>query len=57
MTPCEGPLVWFDAGEPGQAGHGAILECARPECGYVVITGAWNDEAHSAAPVLREGVG
>ena len=46
---CEGPLIWFDAAEGG-----AILECAA--CGYVVITGGFNDDDHAETPVLREGL-
>lgn len=44
---CAGPLIWFDA--PG----GAILECA---CGYVVISGGFNNARHAETPVLREGL-
>ena len=47
MTECEGPLIWFDVGEPTDA---AILECP---CGYVIVTGNFNDEEHAYTPVLR----
>lgn len=48
-TTCPGPLVWFQAGESA-----AILECAA--CDYVIVAGWFFDPAHSATPVLREGV-
>jgi hypothetical protein len=47
MSYCPGPLIWFDAGDA------AILECS---CGYIVITGSFNDVAHARTPVLREGM-
>lgn len=47
MTECEGPLIWFGVGEPEEA---AILECT---CGYVIVTGNFNDDAHCLTPVLR----
>jgi len=50
-TVCPGPLVWFAVGDPEDA---AILECAA--CGYLVVTGGWNDHAHADTPVLREGL-
>jgi hypothetical protein len=46
---CPGPLVWFDV-----TPDAAIVECAR--CGYFSITGSLLDEAHAAAPLLREGL-
>lgn len=55
MTPCEGPLIWLDADTTNPT-RGAILECAHPGCGYVVITGSVNDQAHAATPVMREGL-
>lgn len=45
---CEGPLIWFDAGEQ------AILECAS--CDYLIVTGNFHDERHSDTPLLREGM-
>jgi hypothetical protein len=52
---CPGPLIWRDADSMAPE-RGAILECAHTDCGYVVITGSVNDEAHSATPVMREGL-
>lgn len=48
MTSCDGPLIWFGVGEPEE--YAAILECP---CGYVIVTGNFNDEAHAYTPVLR----
>jgi hypothetical protein len=42
---CPGPLIWYDVGDCD-----AILECARCD-----VAGSFHDEAHSAAPLLREG--
>ena len=50
---CPGTLVWFGVGIPEDA---AILECSQPGCGYIIVTGSFNDEAHSHAPLLREGM-
>ncbi|MEU8278218.1 hypothetical protein ACFYOK_37375 [Microbispora bryophytorum] len=50
MDLCEGPLIWYDAGDS------AILECARPECDYLIVAGTFNDEQHQATPLLREGL-
>jgi hypothetical protein len=47
---CEGPLIWYDAGDS------AILECARPTCDYVIVSGNFHDERHRDVPVLREGL-
>lgn len=47
VVECAGPLVWFNVGEPPDA---AILECAA--CSYVIVTGTFNDEAHTATPLL-----
>lgn len=57
--PCDGPLVWFDAGtaacpDCGDESQAAVLECAA--CGYVVTTGNWHDDAHQSTPVMREGM-
>lgn len=40
--------MWFDVGEPPDA---AVLECNV--CGYLIVTGQFNDEAHADTPVLR----
>ncbi len=45
---CPGPLVWFDVAD------GALLECHT--CGYVLSTGNFHDDRHSATPVMREGL-
>lgn len=50
MSGCAGPLIWYDAGDS------AILECARPECGYVIVSGTFNDDRHNDTPLLREGL-
>jgi len=50
MSTCDGPLIWYDAGDS------AILECARPECDYLIVAGSFIDERHLAAPLLREGL-
>lgn len=47
---CEGPLIWYEAGES------AILECARPDCDYLIVSGNFNDDRHFEAPILREGL-
>ena len=44
---CPGPLIWLGVGDPEDA---AILECP---CGYVVVTGNFNNEAHATTPLLR----
>lgn len=44
---CPGPLIWFGVGEPEDA---AILECP---CGYVIVTGNFNDSAHAHTPLIR----
>lgn len=49
VQPCEGPLVWFEV-----SGGAAVLECAG--CGYVVVSGGLNDEAHALTPLMREGL-
>jgi hypothetical protein len=49
MTPCPGPLVWYDV-EP----HDAILECGA--CGYVIVAGNFHDARHAETPLLREGL-
>lgn len=46
--PCEGPLIWYDV-ESG----GAVLECV---CGYIIVSGSFNDEAHTQTPIMREGL-
>lgn len=57
--PCDGPLIWFDAGKracPDCGGHTenmAVLECAA--CGYIVTTGNFHNDAHADTPVMREG--
>jgi hypothetical protein len=48
VTECEGPLIWFPVGEPVETA--AVLECT---CGYIIVTGNFNDEAHCYTPVLR----
>ena len=45
---CEGPLIWYDV--PPDS---AILECP---CGYVIVAGNFNDEAHANTPFIREGL-
>ncbi len=45
---CDGPLIWYDAVRD------AVLYCAR--CGYIVVTGNWNDADHAETPVLKEGL-
>jgi hypothetical protein len=49
VVTCPGPLIWYDVGECD-----AILECAR--CGYLIVAGSFHDQAHSEAPLLREGL-
>lgn len=44
---CPGPLVWFHVGDPPDAG---VLECNT--CGYIIVTGTFNDASHSETPVL-----
>ncbi|MFJ1539194.1 hypothetical protein ACIODS_11695 [Micromonospora chalcea] len=41
--------MWFDA--PPDS---AILECSV--CGYVIVAGNFNDEAHAETPFIREGL-
>lgn len=53
QEPCDGPLVWLDA---GTAENGGVLECAARGCGYVVATGGFHDAAHSQTPVLKGGL-
>ncbi|WP_157520558.1 hypothetical protein [Herbidospora daliensis] len=50
MNQCPGPLIWHDA--PG----GALLECARLDCGYLIVTGNFNDDQHQTTPLLRAGL-
>lgn len=45
---CEGPLIWFEVSTGD-----AILECG---CGYIIVTGNFNDEAHAHTPFIREGL-
>ncbi len=47
---CEGPLIWYEVGQ----GESALVRCTA--CGYIVISGGYNDHAHSAAPIMREGL-
>jgi hypothetical protein len=49
---CAGPLVWHTVTDPADdtTEVAAILECP---CGYVVITGNFNDDQHANTPVLR----
>lgn len=57
MTTCEGPLIWYDVAVPTATGDNhAILECARLDCDYIIVSGSFNDEAHSGTPLLREGM-
>lgn len=51
VATCPGPLVWFEVGEPADAG---ILECHT--CGYLIVTGSFHDEAHAYTELLREGL-
>lgn len=51
---CDGPLIWFSSGDDDEGG--AVLECARPDCDYVVATGGFNDAYHDDTPILREGM-
>lgn len=51
---CEGPLIWFGVGAPDE--DAAILECAAMSCGYLIVSGNWNDQAHAETPMLREGL-
>lgn len=50
--PCAGPLIWY--GVPDRADGvtevAAILECP---CGYLIVTGNFNDVRHCRTPVLR----
>ena len=48
---CPGPLIWFSVGIDEDA---AILECAA--CGYVIVTGNFNDRCHAETPTMREGL-
>lgn len=48
VVKCPGPLVWFDVGGDPPA---AVLECAS--CSYVIVTGSFNDVAHSETELLR----
>lgn len=50
MDHCAGPLVWFDV-EALAAPPSAILECAA--CGYLIVAGNFNDEAHAETALLR----
>lgn len=56
---CDGPLIWYGVEGPliglNEAG-GGILECAANQCDYLIVTGSFNDERHSGAPILREGL-
>jgi hypothetical protein len=55
---CPGPLVWFDVdcgpgccelADPDMM-HG-LMECGS--CGYLIVTGNFNDQEHAYTPVLR----
>lgn len=50
--PCEGPLIWHPVTSPADDATevAAILECP---CGYWIVTGNFNDQAHALTPVLR----
>lgn len=48
--PCPGPLVWYPCD------RGAVLHCARPECGHITVTGNLNEPRHACAPLLLEGL-
>lgn len=54
---CSGPLIWYSVENviPGVIDAAGILRCSRPECGYIIVTGNWNDPAHMNTPVLQEG--
>lgn len=52
---CPGPLVWFTVPKRGEHVEWAgILECSA--CGYVIVSGNFNDEAHAETPFIREGL-
>jgi hypothetical protein len=51
MTPCPGPLVWFDVEATETELPSAVLECAS--CSYLIASGSFNDDAHSHTPLLR----
>lgn len=54
---CPGPLIWYETSMPCTCTNdhpAAILLCAT--CGYIVITGGWNDDAHKDTEVMREGL-
>lgn len=52
---CDGPLIWFPV-QMDEGWESAILECSRPHCGYVVISGGWNDTEHAEASLVTEGL-
>lgn len=47
MNPCAGPMVWFDI-DDGELG--AVLECS---CGYIIVTGNFNNQEHAFTPIIR----
>lgn len=49
---CPGPLIWYTVPslEDGITEVAGILECP---CGYLIVTGTFNDAAHANTPVLR----
>jgi hypothetical protein len=52
LDECAGPLIWHTVLDPtdGVTEVAAILECA---CGYLIVTGNFNDQRHARTPVLR----
>jgi hypothetical protein len=54
--PCEGPLIWFPCGNVEADDCGAVLECGRPECDYVIVTGNFHHPSHADAPLVMEGL-
>jgi hypothetical protein len=49
MSPCPGPLIWYDTEDSS-----AVLECAA--CGYLIVSGSLFDREHNGTPLLREGL-
>ena len=53
---CPGPLIWYEVDiRHTVLGHrAAILHCAT--CGYIVISGNYNDREHADTELMREGL-
>jgi hypothetical protein len=54
VSGCDGPVLWFNV-DDSDLSLGAVLECARPGCGFIIATGQFFDDAHMSADILREG--